>query len=313
MGKPDSLQYGAILAIKGSGGSHKTRYNHLREALNFCRTLRNAGFGVQKWENLTGKHVAAVVGLWRSKGLAVSTIKEYLSGVRVALRFYGNDRVASANAAFGIGNRTYVTNIDKSVPQPAFEQAIQSLRNSDQADHHRVAAQLLLQRYLGLRREESYKFSPTHAVLKDNRIFITDGTKGGRDRIIQEPGEKAWSAVAYARSVLLGRNTMSQMMSERQWSNFYYRTIRAVGLSKEQVGASSHGLRHAYAHERYRQLAGFEPPAKFGSKAEFRTNAERVAGESWRAFDSQARTILKGELGHGPDRDDVVSVYVGSC
>ena len=106
---------------------------------------------------------------------------------------------------------------------------------------------------------------------------------------------------------------MSPSMIERQWSNFYYRTIRAVGLSKEEVGASSHGLRHAYAHDRYSQLAAFDPPAKFGSKAEFRANAARVAGDRRQAFDTEAQAILKSELGHGPDRDDVVSVYVRSC
>lgn len=85
-----------------------------------------------------------------------------------------------------------------------------------------------------------------------------------------------------------------------------------MGLSKEEEGASSDGLRHAYAHERYNQLAGFDPPAKFGSKADFRANAAMVAGDRWQAFDTEARAILKSELGHGPDRDDVVSVYVGS-
>jgi hypothetical protein len=164
--------------------------------------------------------------------------------------------------------------------------------------------------FLDLRREEGFKFNPTHSVLLDNRIYITDGTKGGRDRIIQEPNENARAAVAYARSVHSGRNTMPASMTERQWANFCYRTIRSVGLSKEVAGASSHGLRHAYTHERYSQMTGFEAPVKFGSRAEFRANAERVAGNSWRALDSEARTILKGEIGHGPDRDDVVSIYI---
>lgn len=31
-----------------------------------------------------------------------------------------------------------------------------------------------------------------------------------------------------------------------------------------------------------------------------------------RKVDKDARLIIKSELGHGPDRDDVVSQYVGS-
>ena len=92
----------------------------------------------------------------------------------------------------------------------------------------------------------------------------------------------------------------------------YYRIIRAFGISKEITGASGHGLRHAYAQSRYEQITGFKPPCKFDSKEGFRKNALRIAGNDWEKLNQDARQIIKGEMGHGPDRDDIVSQYLGS-
>ena len=44
----------------------------------------------------------------------------------------------------------------------------------------------------------------------------------------------------------------------------------------------------------------------------YRKNAIKIAGERWRKLNQDARQIIKAELGHGPDRDDVVSQYLGA-
>lgn len=312
MGRKDSLLTGAVQAVNGSGGSHKTRYNHIKEAERFVRALRDLGYGVQRWTNITNKHVGAVVDRWREEGKAVSTVKEYLSGVRGVLKHFGNDRIAPKNAAFGLENRVYVSNRDKALPQAVYERVVEALKDSDNINDNRIAAQLQLERELGLRTEEAFKLNPGRAVLSDGRVYVSDGTKGGRDRMINEISEKARSALSYARSVSSGGNTMAVDKTERQWSGLYYRTLRNHGISKEKAGASGHGLRHAYAQERYRKLTGFTPPVKHESREDFRANAQKAAGDAWRQLDRDARLILKSELGHGPDREDVVSQYLGS-
>jgi site-specific recombinase XerD len=309
----DSLQTAAIRALKNASGSYKTRHNHLREASRFVQTLRQTGHGVQKWQNLTNKHVAAVVDRWQSEGLAVSTIKEYLSGVRTVLNHFDNERIAPDNRAFGLENRVYVNNTDKSLSQEAYENAVAALKSSQDINDNRMAAQLMLQRTLGLRKEESFKFNPTRSVLTDGRIYITDGTKGGRDRMLHQVSGPAKAAIAYAKTVLSGANTMANAMTERQWNNLFYRTIKENGLSKDQSGSSAHGLRHAYAQERYQALTGFAAPVKFASREAFRENARQVVGSEWKKLDQDSRTLLKAELGHGPYREDVVSVYLGSA
>jgi len=314
----DKLIEGAIRAIEGSGGSYKTQYNHKTEVNRFVSELRELGYGVQRWDNLSMKHVAEVVNAWQERGLSPATIKEYLSGVRVCAGFYGNDRVAeSANAEFGIENRVYVSNQDKSTPLDTYQQAVDRLVSSPDIRDHAVAAQLQLQRNLGLRVEESTKFVPGRDVLADGRAYISAGTKGGRERmlpaeVVQSPGAQA--AIKYAAQVAqeLGKkNTIPRDMTERQYRSYYGRAVRSAGLTRAN-GGTSHGNRHAWAQTRYKELTGFDSRIKHASREEFALAAGRARGQEWPKIDRDARLQIKSELGHGPDRDDVVSQYLGS-
>lgn len=314
MGKNDSLKEGAIKAYNNNNaGSHKTQYNHLRESLRFVDELRSCGSGVQKWSNITNKHVAMVVESWKDRSLAASTIKENLSGVRATAEYFGNDKISGNNSDFGIENRVYVTNRDKSIPDAVYQRVLEELKASERLDEQRVAAQISLMREFGLRKEEAFKLNPERALLNDGRLFIQDGTKGGKERLVHDLTDSQREALSYASSVCSkSGNTMSEGKTERKWEKFYYKTINKHGVSKKECGASGHGFRHAYAHERYQSITGFLPPCKFNSKNEFREAAYNAAGESWKKLDQDARQILKSELGHGPERGDVVAIYLGS-
>jgi len=243
----------------------------------------------------------------------VATIKEYLSGVRAVAGFFGNDKISKENKDFGIEKRIYVTNTNKALHQAAYDRAVQALKISSNPLDHRVAAQLQLQRALGLRNEESMKFS-SRAVLSDGRVLISAGTKGGRERVLLEVSDNGRTAIKYAVAVMEkgDRNIIPKAMTEQQWKNYFYRACRQAGLSKSKSGASAHGNRHFYAQERYQILTGFAPPCRLSSKEDFRANAEQITGKGWKKRDQDARQILKIELGHGADRDSVISQYVGA-
>ncbi|MDY6895615.1 MAG: integrase domain-containing protein [Thermotogota bacterium] len=309
----DSLITGAINAVKREkNGSFKTRYNHIKGAIRFEKTLRELGYGVKKWCNITNKHVGAVVDRWKEEGLKAGTIKNYLSPVRIICKYHGNDRIHKDNKEFKIENRKNVTNKDKSLPQEVYEKVVKELKSNGDAHHQRVAAQLQLARELGLRVEESRKFSII-GLRQDGRVFISYGTKGGLDRFIHEPTEKGIDAIKYVKFLVGKSNLIPKNMSEAQWQKKYYSILKNYGITKKDAGSSSHGLRHAYAQERYESMTGFKPPCKFESKQAFRINAENLKGAVWHKLDKDARLILKSELGHGPERDDVVSQYLGAA
>ncbi len=76
----------------------------------------------------------------------------------------------------------------------------------------------------------------------------------------------------------------------------YERQLRKVGLSK------LHGLRHAYAQQRYLELTGWKAPVAGGPTSK-QLNPEQ------RPLDHQARTTISNELGHA--RAEISAVYCG--
>ena len=295
-------------------GSAKTRYQHRAEAARFVHDLRVAGHGVRSWRNITNRHVATVIERWRARGLSNATLKEYLSGVRAVARAYGNANLRETNdfrAADGsllVGPRVGVDNHNRAVPEAVYASALVKLRGGTE-DERRLAVHVALMRTGGLRHEEARKLHPRRSLLANGCVFITDGTKGGRERMICTPSPAFLAAIEEA-WWLVSRygNLMPDGMTERQWEKKAYAMAHAAGISKSACGASLHGLRHAYAQERYADLAGFQCAAAGGTVAE----AMDVAGMGWRKLDQDARLIIKAELGHGPDRDDVVARYLGA-
>ena len=85
-------------------------------------------------------------------------------------------------------------------------------------------------------------------------------------------------------------------------SKLYERQTAAMGLHK------LHGLRHAYAQERYnatdpyKELTGWAAPAAGGKTRGQLSTKERM-------LDHEARVTVTGELGHG--RENITVVYLG--
>ena len=63
-----------------------------------------------------------------------------------------------------------------------------------------------------------------------------------------------------------------------------------------------HGLRHAYAQNRYEELTGWQAPAAGGPNAKTLTAEQREA-------DRQARLTISRELGH--EREQITAAYLG--
>jgi hypothetical protein len=76
----------------------------------------------------------------------------------------------------------------------------------------------------------------------------------------------------------------------------YERRLRNVGLSK------LHGLRHAYAQQRYKELTGWKAPVATGPTS-------RQLNPEQRAPNYEARVMISSELGHA--RAAISAVYLG--
>ncbi len=239
--------------------------------------------------SLKPKHVEALVGHWVENEVTTGTIKNRMSAVRWWARKVNRQNVvAHSNDHYGIPNRIFVTNVSKA--KSVIEADLAKVR-----DGH-VRMSLELQQAFGLRREESIKFIPSYADQGDHLTLKRSWTKGGKARVIpirtteqREVLNRAHKLAGKGSLIPSSRNYVQQVRI------YDGHTIRA-GLSK------MHGLRHAYAQQRYEELTGWKSPAAGGPISKALTAEQREK-------DHQVRLVISREMGH--ERRQVVSVYLG--
>ena len=119
--------------------------------------------------------------------------------------------------------------------------------------------------------------------------------KGGREREIpirtaqqREVLDQTHRLVGRGSMIPSGRSYVEQV-------KLYERQTTAAGLHK------LHGLRHAYAQERYKELTGWASPAAGGK------SSAKLRGEE-KALDHDARMTISRELGHGREQ---ITWYLG--
>lgn len=277
------------LCARNREGSYSTQSNRLRILLQIEKQLKELGYIQMRLHSLKPKHVERLVKRWQSEQLSVSVMKNRLSHLRWWAQKIGKSGMLPAdNAAYGIPSRQFVSTRSKA--QILYEEKLNSI-----ADPY-VKLSLQLQAAFGLRREEAIKFQPSYADKGDKLILKGSWTKGGRPREIPIRTEQQ-RQVLQAVHQLAGRGAL--IPPERtyiQQLKIYERHTSRAGLHK------LHGLRHAYAQQRYQELTGWRAPLAGGPARKALTPEQRI-------IDDQVRLQVALELGHG--RTQITSIYLG--
>lgn len=270
-------------------GSYRTQADRERQLTLIANQLRALGYRKMNAQSLKPKHVEALVKHWQKGDLSVGAIKNRLTVIRWwAQKVNRQNVVARSNDHYGIPDRQFVTNLSKAqtVTAPDLEKV---------RDQH-VRMSLELQQAFGLRREEAMKFQPSFADRGDHIALKESWTKGGKSRVIPLRNE-AQRAVLNRAGLLAGRGSLiPSSRNYRQQLRIYERHTANAGLSK------MHGLRHAYAQQRYRELTGWLAPAAGGPTVKALTYEQKT-------IDRQARLTISQELGH--EREQITSIYLG--
>ena len=226
---------------------------------------------------------------WQERGLSIGTIKNRMAAIRWwSAKINKQNVVARSNEHYGIPDRRFVANESKA--KDINEQQLNKIK-----DEH-VRMSLELQRAFGLRREEAMKFVPSYADKGDYIRLKASWTKGGKPRIIPIRTEHQKDVLYRARGLAgLGSLIPPQRSYVHQLRVYEGATTRA-GLS------SMHGLRHAYAQERYEELTGWQCPSTGGPDSKLLTPEQRE-------LDREARLTISQELGH--EREQITAAYLG--
>ena len=239
--------------------------------------------------SLKPKHVTALVESWGQQGLSFGTQKNRLAALRWWAGKVGKVGVmAQENSTYGIGSRTYVAKTSKAQDLDLGKLA----RITD--SYTRLSVKL--QAAFGLRREEAIKFSPSYAI-RDNHIQLkSTWTKGGRARSIPITNSEQRTLLKKVRTFAGNGSLIPPQLTYVQQLHRYERQLRTAGFNK------LHGLRHAYAQQRYEELTGWKAPAAGGPSSK-----SLLANQS--ALDKDARETIARELGH--QRESISAVYLG--
>ncbi len=195
------------------------------------------------------------------------------------------------NDRLGVGNRCYSDNqINKAVHLNTVD--LTKITNP----YIRIA--IHLQRYLGLRREESIKFKPWQADKGDHIELQASWCKGGRSRTVPVLSVEARYWLDEAKKLVknIDQSLISESKTYIQQRYLYDKQTRLAGIKH------AHGLRHAYAQERYKILTGWDCPKCGGPTS-------RMLNKEQKTLDCSVRLIISQALGHG--RESVTVNYLG--
>ena len=278
-----------LLQRRTGDGSYATRRDRAYALAQMANTLHELGYRGLRAKGLKGKHIEALVRHWSERGLWPATVRNRMAHVRWWADRIGKANVVKPNADYGIGPRSHVSN-------GARRRDLDSAKLARVGDPH-VRMALRLQAAFGLRREEAIKFSPSHADRGDRIAVKASTAKGGRAREVPVFSEAQRNLLDEVRRLVGGGALIPPSRNYAEHKRVYEDQTRAAGLDR------MHGLRHAYALDRYEALTGWRAPAAVGP------SRRELTGER-RRIDTAARRRISAELGHG--RLEVARAYLGA-
>jgi len=297
--------------IDGEIASERTFRMQVEVMKRFCRTLHEEKYELEVADNIGEKHINAVFDSWVLKDdLSPKTLQNQKSRVRIFFASLGKQQLAKHVAEiesrypdkYPMGFRVK-TVAETSKSWRGAEIDVDMLIVQARELDLRFAAMLGLARNFGLRKKECLLINPWKA--DKGNVLVLDGniTKNGRYREVSFRdgvyGQNQRAALDDAkrqckRNEYLGWPGLTLKQCERR----YYHYTRQLGLTKEDIGMTGHGLRAGHAED-VMLMSGVLPATLGGTKS--MTSAFRRKAVKY----DTSKT-----LGH--NREVITGAYVGS-
>lgn len=266
--------------------------------------LWQLGYRLDTPRSLGGRHIQALMKRWDEEGIAVITLHNRLSSLRTYASWIGKDGMVMdigeylpkrdlRRTTVAKHNRAWLPNgVD---PRDIIARAREL--------NERLALILSLQEAFGLRAKEAIEMRPAYCLVESGKaIEIYEGTKGGRLRRIEIDTDYKRQVFEWARQVAATNRTGRVRWPELTWRQaqrrFYY-LLSKLGVTRRDLGVTSHGLRHQYAQDKYEDLAGVPSPIAGADPKQVDPDLHR-----------EANIQVARDLGHG--RAQVSNSYYGS-
>lgn len=304
-------------ATKAKGVSHETMEDRRQFCFRIFSFLRDNPIKAYKLDprSFSGRHIQVLMTHWR--GLAVqgrlgaSSLQKYHSYLVTFSRWIGKPRLVKPLAAYfddpRLIRRSYIATESKAWRDRGIE--VEVIVATVEEYDVRAAAALRLMAAFGLRFKEACMLRPHADVVTAAQagkpadgpaLYLNTrrGTKGGRQRHVPIDDERRRQAIEYARTVARADDdsVSDPRLDLKQAIRHLRYVMERFGLTRADLGVTPHGLRHQYAAQEYRRLAGSAAPVAGGSG---------VRGDG----DHEARMQISQCLGHA--RVQIMKAYLG--
>ena len=280
----------------------KTEEIYKVQMMVMVRQLSGLNMRLQNLSEFSTRHVAALTRHYEAQGLSASSLQKKNTVLRRFGTWIGKpdmtprlrDLVEDPNRAMrsysAVESKAWSANgVD---PEEIFERM--------DLECSVAGLQLRLQLAFGLRPREVVMLKPLAADQGKN-LFVTDGTKGGRARMVPIDTTEKRILLERAKEIAKGnaRGVLSvkPSLSLRQAIARYYHLARKVGIGKKGLGVTLHGLRHEFAGALFKQIAGVDAPVNGGLLDD-------------KVLVRRAMQITSEQLGHS--RKHAGAAYLGS-
>jgi len=271
-----------------------------REAILFMcmRQVRGLGYDIKSVYSLRGRHVEALVEKWKTEGVGAGAIQNRLAILRALSKWIGKEGMVLPTRHYALDNperlrRRTSAKEDKSWSAKGIdpEKVFAAVTGKDQY----VAMQLRLMEAFALRREEAIQFKPNKCHEGD-QLRVRDGTKGGRERMIRITNDKQREVLDQAKRIVTrwdGAVAEPGRTLKQNLNRFDY-IMGCVGLTKDGLGVTSHGLRHQRLNDLFEEVAGVPSPVRQMSEASGPVVIVKGDATKWK----QALQIVSNTAGH---------------
>ncbi|OGT01905.1 MAG: hypothetical protein A3F73_00180 [Gallionellales bacterium RIFCSPLOWO2_12_FULL_59_22] len=296
-------------AHKEKSVGYSTQAKREQVVLDFFMALIYLGYKIESVHSLKQKHLVAVFNFLEiagedKRGQAPSTIQNKISIMRTFCGWIGKAGMVGDSYKYVRDKtsvrRTNVVQDDLSWVgnRVDVQEIVAKIR---EMGDERVAVWVEQCWVFGIRIQESVLMRPGIGD-KGEALYVREGTKGGRDRHvpIKTPEQRAVLEKAKAlmdkKTGFLGKRGKTP---EQNYQHFRDFMRKKMGITKADKGVTCHGLRHQYAQEQHKDLAGVDAPIKGGD----------ISVVTPDEYNSVTRTLME-HLGHS--RVSIGSAYYGS-
>jgi len=242
--------------------------------------------------------------------LSTATAHNYVSAVNTVLQTARGDSTLFVSARDYLPSRSFVCNTSRALDLEQISEVKESIMTENFGE--RLVAVINLQESFGLRFEESVKIDANKALieaLNNEKVTISEGTKGGLTRVVSITDTKQIDALRTASNIQNSHHSL--IPKELSYSQF--RNISYIAISNTPA-KGYHDFRHTYAQNRYQQITGEKCPVATNTghgRAHYQYLSQKleISAQEAKSLDQDARSQIAEELGH--HRIDVTNNYLG--